>query len=228
MPPYDRLKAVLLDVDGTLLDSNDAHARSWVDTLTESGYNVKFERVRQLIGMGGDNLLPELIHVGSDSDEGKALGERRAKIFKKQYLPALRPTRGARALLERMRADGLTLVVATSAQGDELHGLLVAAGIADLVDETTSASDARKSKPNPDIVAAALERGGVEPREAMMLGDTPYDVTASRRAGVRIVGVRCGGWSDADLSGATAVYEDPADLLARYELSPFTRASSGG
>src|SRR5829696_5180669 len=111
MPAYPRLKAVLLDVDGTLLDSNDAHAQSWVDTLADSGYNVKFERVRRLIGMGGDNLLPELIRVSSDSPEGKELSERRTKIFKKQYLPTLRPCRGARALLERMRADGLALVV---------------------------------------------------------------------------------------------------------------------
>src|SRR5215213_8828080 len=162
MPAYPRLKAALLDVDGTLLDSNDAHAQSWVDTLTESGYDVKYERVRRLIGMGGDHLLPELIRVSSESDEGKALGARRRKLFVKQYLQTLRPHRGARALLERLRADGLALVVATSAQSDELQGLLRAAGVADLLHAATTASDADKSKPNPDIVAAALERAGVE------------------------------------------------------------------
>ena len=223
-----RIRAVLFDIDGTLLDSNDAHAHAWMDTLTESGYNVKFERVRRLIGMGGDNLLPELIRVSSDSAEGKELSERRRKIFTKQYLPTLRPFRGARALLERMRADGLTLVVATSASGNEMQPLLKAAGVADLVHAATSSGDAEKSKPNPDIIVAALERGGVEPHEAMMLGDTPYDVTASRRAGVQIVGLRCGGWDESDLSGATAVYADPADLLARYELSPFKRLIASG
>ncbi|HYJ80259.1 MAG TPA: HAD family hydrolase, partial [Longimicrobiaceae bacterium] len=132
----------------------------------------------------------------------------------------------ARELLERMRADGLTLVVATSASKDDLGALLKAAGVEDLIDASSTSSDAEESKPDPDIVQAALDAAGCDPGEAVMLGDTPYDIEAASRAGVGCVALRCGGWwSDEDLAGATAVYDDPADLLARYEDSPFGRGT---
>ena len=217
------LRAVLFDVDGTLVDSNDAHAHAWEDVFREEGYAARFADVRPLIGMGGDKLLPKAIGVDADSERGKALGERRKEIFKQRYLPRLRPFPGARALLERLRAAGLTLVVATSAQEDELAGLLDAAGVADLFAETTSSSDADSSKPDPDIIRAALKRAGpgVAPSAALMVGDTPYDVEAASRAGVGTVAVRSGGWDDAALRGAVAVFADVADILARYDASPF-------
>jgi HAD superfamily hydrolase (TIGR01509 family) len=211
----------LLDIDGTLLDSNDAHARSWADTFRELGYDVPFERVRPLIGKGGDKLLLETVGVEQESDEGKRLSERRRAVFTEQYLPTLRPFPGVRELLEQMRAAGLTLVVATSAGGDELDGLLRAAGVDGLLDAATTSSDAERSKPDPDIIQAALARAGCDAAEALMLGDTPYDVQAARRAGVATVALRSGGWDDAALAGALAVYDDAADLLRRYETSPF-------
>ena len=220
--PKSPLRAVLFDVDGTLIDSNDAHARAWEDVFREEGYAARFADVRPLIGMGGDKLLPTVIGVDAESERGKALGERRKRIFKERYLPRLRPFPGARALLERMRAAGLTLVVATSAQEDELAGLLDAAGVADLFAETTTSSDADSSKPDPDIIEAALERAGrVAPDGALMVGDTPYDVEAAKRAGVRTVAVRSGGWDDAALRDAAAVFADVAEILARYDASPF-------
>lgn len=211
---------VLLDVDGTLIDSNDAHAHAWVDVCREFGRDCDYARIRRMIGMGGDKLMPRAFGVDHDSKEGKRMSERRSEIFLERYLPTLKPFPQARALLVRIREDGHTLVVATSAKSDEMKGLLDAAGIADLLEEATSSSDAKKSKPDPDIVRAALEKADAEPREAIMLGDTPYDVEAATRAGVRIIAVRCGGWSDADLRGAIATYADPADLLRRYEDSP--------
>ena len=213
---------MLFDVDGTLLDSNDAHARAWEDAFREAGYAARFADVRPLIGMGGDKLLPKVIGVDAESARGKALGKRRQEIFRERYLPRLRPFPGARALLERMRAAGLTLVVATSAKEDELAGLLDAAGVADLFAETTSSSDADNSKPDPDIIEAALARAGhLAPTAALMVGDTPYDVEAASRAGVGTVAVRSGGWDDAALRGAVAVYESVGELLERYEESPF-------
>ena len=213
---------MLFDVDGTLLDSNDAHARAWEDAFREAGYAARFADVRPLIGMGGDKLLPKVIGVDAESARGKALGKRRQEIFRERYLPRLRPFPGARALLERMRAAGLTLVVATSAKEEELTGLLDAAGVADLFAETTSSSDADNSKPDPDIIEAALARAGhLAPAAALMVGDTPYDVEAASRAGVGTIAVRSGGWDDAALRGAVAVYESVGELLERYEESPF-------
>jgi HAD superfamily hydrolase (TIGR01509 family) len=217
-----KVRGVLLDIDGTLLDSNDAHARAWEDAFREAGYAARFADVRPLIGMGGDKLLPKVIGVDAESARGKALGKRRQEIFRERYLPRLRPFPGARALLERLRAAGLTLVVATSAKEEELAGLLDAAGVADLFAETTTSSDADNSKPDPDIIEAALARAGhVAPAAALMVGDTPYDVEAASRAGVGTVAVRSGGWDDAALRGAVAVYEDVGEILAGYENSPF-------
>lgn len=218
-----RAKAVLLDVDGTLIDSNDAHARAWVDVGREFGFDIGFAHVRRLIGMGGDKVLPAVTGLQEDDPLGRRIRDRRGEIFRGAYLPELKPFPRARELLERMRDDGWTLAVATSASSEDMDALLRQAGIRDLIEEKASSGDADESKPDPDIVQAALREAGARPEEAIMLGDTPYDVEASGRAGVRCVALRCGGWGDADLRGAVAVYDDPADLLARYAESPFAR-----
>ena len=213
------MQGVIFDVDGTLVDSNDAHAQSWVDTFAEAGYSVPFDVVRPLIGMGGDKLLPKAAGITHDSDEGKKLTKRRSEIFREKYLPKLEPLKGSRALVERVRKAGLKPLVATSAKEEELKGLLKAAQVADLMEERATASDAKKSKPDPDIVQAAIEESGLTADELIMIGDTPYDVEAASRAGVRTIAFRSGGWGDADLSGASAIYDGPADLLAQYENS---------
>jgi HAD superfamily hydrolase (TIGR01509 family) len=213
------LNGVIFDIDGTLLDSNDAHAQSWADTFVEAGYEVPFEVVRPLIGMGADKLLPETVGIRHDSDAGKKLLERRAEIFHERYLPRLKPLPGARALVLRVREDGLKAIVATSAKDEELKGLLKAAHIEDLMEEKATASDAKRSKPDPDIVEAAIEESGVPSNKAVMIGDTPYDVEAATRAGVRIIAFRSGGWDDASLKGAVQIYDGPADLLAQYDAS---------
>lgn len=217
------VEAVLLDVDGTLLDSNDAHAQAWSDTLREAGYEIGSEMVRPLVGMGSDKLLPTLIGIDAESEEGKRLIARRKEIFEKEYLPTIRPFPKAREMLERMRSDGLRLVVATSASEEELRGLLAALGAAWLIDDTTTSSDAERSKPDPDIVQVAVKKAGASPASCVMIGDTPYDVEAATRAGVRIIGLRCGGWGDDDLRGAIEVYDDPEDLLQHYEESAIGR-----
>jgi HAD superfamily hydrolase (TIGR01509 family) len=214
------VRGVLLDVDGTLIDSNDAHAESWVRALAEGGFEVPFARVRHLIGMGGDKLLPEVTGLTDETPQGARISERRGAIFAQDFLPHLRPFPRVRDLLARLRADGLQLVVASSSEREQLDALLDVAGIADLLDETTSSSDAEQSKPAPDLVGAALEKSGLAPEAAIMLGDTPYDIEAAGKLGVRTIAVRCGGFSDRDLAGAVALYDDPADLLARYEESP--------
>jgi HAD superfamily hydrolase (TIGR01509 family) len=211
-----RVSAVILDIDGTLLLSNEAHAQAFVDSAREMGIDADFEKILRLIGMGGDKLIPEAFGFEKESEPGKRLDERKGEIFRERYLPTLEPTPGARALLERLRDEGRTLVVATSADEADLKGLLEQAGVLDLIEEATSAGDVEASKPDPDIVHAALQKAGAPAEAVVMLGDTPYDVEAASRAGVRIIGVRTGGWSDRDLRGAVAVYDDPEDLLAHY------------
>ena len=214
------VQGVIFDVDGTLIDSNDLHAQAWVDALAENGYAVPFEQVRRLIGMGGDKLLPEVSDLDEESPEGKRITARRSEIFKQQYLPKLRPFAGVEELLRHMRDSGVRLVVASSAQGDELTTLLEVAKANDFFMATTSSSDAESSKPDPDIVEAALQRIELRPEQVVMIGDTPYDVQSAGKAGVKVIALRCGGWNDEDLGGAIAVYDDLVDLRAHYDESP--------
>lgn len=224
-PPGPALSAVLLDVDGTLIDSNDAHARAWVAAFAAHGYVVPFDAVRALIGKGGDKLLPELTGLDPESAEGQAVSDDRTRIFRERELSRLRPTRGARALLETLRGAGLGLVVATSARAEEVQALLEQAGVADLVDAASSSDDADRSKPDPDIVRAALRRGRYHAAQTVMLGDTPYDVEAALRARVPLIALRSGGWwSDEALAGAAAIYDDPEALRQQLDDSPLRPA----
>lgn len=214
-------RGMILDVDGTLVLSNDAHAHAWVEALAEYGYQVDYERVLKLIGMGGDKLLP-LVAPGQSTDEGmgKQIAQARQRIFLERYAPHLQPAPGARELLEHMKECGLQLVIASSAKQKELGVLLKAAHVEDLVPEATTKDDVEESKPAPDAVEVALKKLGMRADEALMLGDTPYDVESAGRAGVGTIAMRCGGWDDAGLHRAIAIYDDPADLLAHYDSSP--------
>lgn len=220
-----KLLGVLLDVDGTLIDSNEAHAESWSTALREFGFDVPADRVRPLIGMGGDKLVPLVTGLAADSREGEALTTLRGSIFRERYIPRLRTTPGARDLVDRLRHEGLRLVVATSASEDELRPMLEQVGLEDLLGRTTSSDDAESSKPDPDIIVAALRKGGFPPGTALMLGDTPYDVEAATRASVATVAVLSGGWNADALEGAIAIYEHPADILAHFTASPFASAA---
>ena len=220
-PRRSALHAVLLDIDGTLIDSNDAHARAWVAALREHGYVVPFEEVRPLIGMGGDKMLPRLVGLDPKSGDADRIGETRAEIFRRE-LPRLESTRGARELLQLLCTEGLELVVATSAQSQEVQAVLEQAGVADLIRTRASSDDAERSKPDPDIVQAALRKSGNAAAHCIMIGDTPYDIEAAKRARVPCIALRCGGqWDDASLGGAVAIYDNPADLVAQFESSPF-------
>jgi HAD superfamily hydrolase (TIGR01509 family) len=219
-----KIKGVILDVDGTLVDSNDAHIRSWLEAMSRHGYNCTYEEIRRLIGMGSDNLLPTAIDVEKDTPEGKRLSETWSEVFEHDYLPNIKAFPRTRDLLLALKARGLKLVVASSAQEDMLDRLLDIAGAKDLLEESTSADDAENSKPAPDIVEASLHKIGLRPDEVLMLGDTPYDIQAASKLGIGTIGLRCGGWNDEGLKGAVAVYDDPADLLARLDDSPLTRS----
>lgn len=215
------LRAALLDIDGTLIDSNDGHTQAWVDTFHENGYEITFDQVRPLVGMGGDKILKQLAGLDKDSPEGKAIEARRKERVLNHYLRAFQPFPHVRDLLLKMREAGLKLVIATSSSEEERKALLKQIGVEDLIYEATTASEAPRSKPDPDMIEMALQKAGESAEACLMLGDTKYDLEAAAKSGVRVVAVRCGGTPLSDLQGALAIYADPADLLAHYDESPF-------
>jgi len=220
------LQGVILDVDGTLVLSNDAHAQAYVDAFAELGYDVPFEKIRPLIGMGSDQLVPQVVPELKD-DEGKvkAISKRRKELIISHYGSTLSPTNGARELVLHMQQAGLRLMIASSATSEEMEILLKAAQVDDLLKEITTSSDAEASKPEPDIVEAALKKLQMEPSQVLMIGDTPYDIQSAGAAGVEVIALRCGGFDDTALAGAKAIYDDPADVLAHYADSSLSKAA---
>jgi HAD superfamily hydrolase (TIGR01509 family) len=219
------IRGAIFDVDGTLVDSNDAHARAWEEAFREAGHPMPFEKIRSLIGMGGDKLVPELTGWSKDDPRVEKLGRRRGEIFRQRYLPSIQPFPRTRELLTAMREAGLRLAVATSADKEELEPLLERAGASDLIQHKASSDDAESSKPDPDIVHAALRRLGLPKSDAVMIGDTPYDVEAATRAGIPIIAFRSGGWDGEALTGAREIYDGPADLLEHLPESMILRGA---
>jgi len=208
--------SVLFDVDGTLIDSNGAHATAWTRALREHGVRVNEARVRPLIGMGADKLLPAIANLDDTSPDGRAIARRKKELFD-ELLPRLRPTPGARPLLEFLRDQHVDVVIATSADDRDMDALLRQAKLDGLIDKRASKDDAAESKPDPDIVQAALARARSGPESTVMVGDTPYDIQAARRAGIATIALRCGGyWSDRDLDGALCIMRDPQELLDQW------------
>lgn len=216
-------KAVIFDVDGTLIDSNDQHASAWQDAFRDFGHVFDAATIRAQIGKGGDQLMPVFLSRDEIEARGEDLEAHRAGILKERYLPAIKGFPDVPALMRRLLDDGRAIALASSAKGDELQVYKRIAGIEDLVGTETSSDDADQSKPHPDIFEAALERlGNPSPGDAVVVGDTPYDAQAAAKVGLRTIGLLCGGWSEDALreAGCIAVYQDPADLLRRYDGSP--------
>lgn len=213
--------AVIFDVDGTLIDSVDQHAQSWVDALRDFGHDRSFEEVRRQIGKGGDHLLPALLPRETVDRKGEEIEAHRSRLFKERFLPHLKAFAGVRDLVERLVTDGKLVALGSSAKGDELEVYKRIANVGDLLAAETSSSDAAQSKPDPDIFQAALERLGKPPSDVIVVGDTPYDAQAAGKAGMACIGLTCGGWSAEDLrqAGCRETYADPRELLAQYEQS---------
>ena len=223
-------KALIFDIDGTLIDSVDLHAKAWQEAFQHFGHDFPLDRIRQQIGKGGDQLLPEFLSKGEIQKRGKEIEDYRGKLFKSKYLAQVKPFPGVRQLLEKARAHGQQIAIASSAKGDELENYEQIANIQDLVQTETSSEDAERSKPHPDIFQAALEKlgKGTDPRQVIVIGDSPYDAEAAKRAGLRTVGVRCGGFAENDLkkAGCIAIYDGPQDLLEHYDQSPLALDST--
>ena len=217
------IKGVIFDVDGTIVDSVDLHAQAWQEAFKKFGREVPFEKVRHQIGKGGDQLMPVFFSKEELERFGKEMEEYRGEIYKRDHLSRVTGFAKVRELFERIRRDDKRIALASSAKKDELEVYKEIARISDLIEAETSADDAEKSKPHPDIFEAALKRlGGIAPEKIMVIGDTPYDAEAAGKARLRTVGVLCGGFSEEELraTGCIAIYKDPADLLALYDDSP--------
>ncbi|KAM3090143.1 HAD family hydrolase [Phormidesmis sp. 146-35] len=216
------VKGILLDIDGTLVISNDAHAQAWVESFADYGYEVAFESVRPLIGMGGDQVVPRMVSELSGKEGiGKQIADRRKELIINKFGATLPPTPGSRDFVLKLKQEGFQLVVASSATSEELSVLLKAAQVDDLLTQepATTASDTESSKPAPDLVQAALDKGHLQPQQVIMFGDTPYDIESANKAGVQVIAFRTGDFDDSQLAGALEIYDSPADFLAHYDRS---------
>jgi HAD superfamily hydrolase (TIGR01509 family) len=213
-------KAFIFDVDGTLVDSVAIHAETWQRAFREFGHEIAFDELRGQIGKGGDELMPVFLPKAELEAKGEAITGRRAEILKQDYLDHIAPFPKVRELFQRLRDDGFKIVLASSAEGEQLAAYKRKAEIEDLSENETSSDDVERAKPHGDIFQAALDTlEGISPGDAIVVGDTPYDAEAAAKVGLRTVGVLCGAFPEADLrkAGCIAVYKDPADLLVRYD-----------
>lgn len=220
------VKALLCDIDGTLVQSNWLHAEAWRLAFGEMGLELELEAIRRQIGKGGDELIPVFVPWWKRTEVEEPLKTLRKYIFQHGLRQQVEPIPGVRALLERVRRAGIRVAVATSSEKDDLSALLGRAGVEDLIDEQTTADDADRAKPHPDIFAAAIKRLGLEPEECVALGDTPYDAESAGKAGIRTIGVMTGGWSREELfaAGCVEVYASAAELLERFDDSVLVRS----
>ena len=211
-----RLRAILFDLDGTLVDTNDLHVEAWDRAFREHGHEFSRERIHSQIGKGGDNLVPSLLPDASE-EEQEAIDERHGEIYKGELMPTARPFTRASDLLRRTKEEGLKVALASSAGSEEVDHYVELLG-KDLISFTTGKDDVEASKPCPDIFEAALKKGGLRPDEAIVIGDTPYDVIAAKRAGLDCIAVLSGGFPEDELreAGAIAIYRDAADLLDHW------------
>lgn len=226
--PFGALvKAVIFDIDGTLIDSVDLHARAWLEAFGLFGHKLSFAEVRKQIGKGGDQLMPVFLSTEEVQRSGELVEKVRGDLYKQRYMKKVKPFPKVRELLERIKSDGLQIALASSAKGDELDYYKKLINVEDLMEAHTSADDADKSKPHPDIFQAALAKlDDVAPEHAIVVGDTPYDAIAAHKAGMPSVGVLCGGFPENELrsAGCIEIYADPADLLTKYDSSVIGKA----
>ena len=219
------IEAVLCDIDGTLVQSNWLHAAAWKDAFAAMGMEVDLEEVRRQIGKGGDELIPVFVSWWRRPAVEEPLKTYRKFVFQKDYLHQVKALPKVRELLLRMKDAGIRLSLASSANKDELEIYKQIAHMEDLIEESSSADDADKSKPHPDIFQATLKKLGLPPEKVLALGDTPYDAEAAGKAGISTIGVMTGGWSRDELleAGCVEVYTDVAELLERFDESALVR-----
>lgn len=217
-------RAVLFDVDGTLVDSTYLHTVSWWQAFRRAGEDVPMARIHRAIGMGADNLVPHVLGREPDDQTLSSLADAHDAVYATHW-PALRAFAGARELIRHCHDVGLTTVLASSAGADEVEVIRRLLDVDEWLDHSTSSADGDQSKPAPDLVQIALEKAGVDAADAVFVGDAVPDVEACARAGVRCITLTCGGTGEAELraAGAVEVHADAEALLKAFDDSPLTR-----
>ena len=220
----DATPTVLFDLDGTLLDSTYLHAVAWSRSLRRDGHTVPMAHLHRLVGMGGDHITVELL-----GRKRKDLTEAEATEYE-GLMDEVMPLPGARDLVRRTHDAGLQVVIATSSPQGHLQRLLHRLDADQWIDAITSADDADRTKPSPDIFAAAIRKVGAQPESTLVVGDTAWDIEAARRLGIDALGLLSGGWSTEELirSGAVEVYLGPQELLERFGSSRLGLLSRSG
>ena len=210
------VEAVLLDVDGTLIDSNYHHALAWYRAFRRHGIVLPIWRIHRAIGMGGDQLVPALIGEALDEEKGDEIRETRDPLYK-ELIGEVEPLQGARGLIVDLKERGLRVVLSSSSPEDELGHYLDLLDARKLADGWTTKDDVEATKPAPDLVQAALEKADTV--SAVMIGDTRWDIEAAAKAGIETIAVVTGGWSKQELreAGAAAVFESVDELRKRLD-----------
>jgi HAD superfamily hydrolase (TIGR01509 family) len=213
--------AAILDIDGTLVDTNYQHAVAWYRAFRQHDVILPVWRIHRHIGMGGDQLVESLTDAKTEEEKGDDIRTAEKALYL-ALIEEVEPLAGARDLIERLKDDGKTVVLASSAKDDEVEHYLDLLDARELADDWTTSADVEATKPEPDLVQAALDKAGAEPDDAVMLGDTPWDCKAAERAGVPTVGLITGGFSEQELrdGGAVAVFESIPELLERLGETP--------
>jgi HAD superfamily hydrolase (TIGR01509 family) len=212
------MAVAILDIDGTLVDTNYQHAIAWYRAFRRHELTLPIWRIHRHIGMGGDQLVPVLAGDEFESAHGDAVREDEKALYG-ELIGEVRPMREARELIEELSSRGHTVLLASSAKQDEVDHYLDLLDARQLADGWTSSADVESTKPEPDLVHAALDKAGAQASEAVMIGDTPFDVEAAKRAAVPTLTVLTGGFSEQELreAGATGVYESVAQLREQLE-----------
>ena len=214
------MRAFIFDIDGTLVDSNELHVDSWDRAFRKFGRQFPREALRAQIGKGSDQYLPAFLTPDEIDRFGKELDEYRSELFRKEYLPRVRPFPKVRELFQRIRDDHKRIVLASSGKKADTEYYVKLLKIENLIEGYISGDDADSSKPAPDIFAASLKKlGDISPADAVTVGDTRFDIEAARKAGLRTIAFLCGGTPESVLreAGAIAIYRDPAHFLAEYD-----------
>lgn len=216
------MKAVIFDIDGTLIDSVDLHARAWHEAFAHFKVETKLIDVRNQIGKGGDKLMPTFLSKKRIEEFGKELEEWRGEHYKSNYIGKVRPFHDSHALLAKIKQKGKLLAAGSSAKQDELDHYLKLLDAVDLFDVTTSADDADESKPDPDIFQVALKKLGTSFDDTIVVGDSPYDAEAAAKIGLPTIGFLSGGFEKSSLveAGAIKIYDGPTELLNNLGASP--------
>jgi HAD superfamily hydrolase (TIGR01509 family) len=212
--------AFIFDIDGTLVDSNQLHVDSWDRAFRRFGKQFPREKLCAQIGKGSDQYIPEFLTPDEIERFGKDLDDYRSDLFKKEYLPKVRPFPKVRELFQQIHDDDKRIVLASSGKKADTKYYIDLLKIDNLIDGYVSGDDADSSKPAPDIFAASLKKlGGISPADAVTVGDTRFDIEAARKTGLATFAFLCGGTSESLLreAGAVAIYRDPADFLAHYD-----------